>query len=447
LSRIEKINCSTNINYEKLAEDQDTDSELKSLQSKSNLKFKYITLPGGQQPIACETSTSKVRPYLPNAYRFAAFKAQHDLSHPGVRITRKIVTSKFFWPSMNKDVGLWAKSCIGCQRAKVHRHVTSPHGEFLSSSRFEHVHVDIVGPLPQSNDFRYCVTMIDRCTKWPEAVPTRDITAETVAKAVYEGWIARFGCPLRITTDQGRQFESSLFNSLMKKFGITRIRTTAFHPQANGQVERWHRSLKSALMAKGAHTRWSEELHSVLLGLRTALNEKTKVSPALMTYGSTLRIPSDFFVPTPSKIEDAEFVKRLSETMSSLSPVTSTRHGKQHTFVYKDLATCSHVFIRNDTARSPLIPPYDGPYEVLERYDKYFKLQLPRRVSVVTIDRLKPAHLFNDGVTSTATPVPTPPCITPTSPRITEAPETVTAASSSYITKSGRAVKPNVRFA
>lgn len=452
LSRIEEIECPNAIDYQKLAADQEQDDDLKILKTKHHLKFCDVTLPGLHRPITCEMSTHCPRPYLPPAYRKAAFKAQHELSHPGVRTTRKLLSSKFFWPHMNQEVGSWAKACISCQRAKVHRHVSSPLGEFPESQRFEHIHVDIVGKLKMSNECSYVVTMIDRFTKWPEAIPVRDITAETVAKAIYDGWIARFGCPLRITTDQGRQFESDLFNALMKRFGITRIRTTAYHPQANGQVERWHRTLKAALMARGTTTQWTEELPTVLLGLRTALRKENNLSPSLMTYGSTLRIPSDFFVPTKSRVDDAEFVRRLSETMASLSPAKSTC-AQHQTFVPTDIETCTHVFVRNDTVRSPLTPPYDGPYAVIARSGKHFTLQLPRRTSVVSIDRLKPAFMVEDEPTSNVKN-PTLPEKQRTTPRTEpahvetrsiQAPAATTP--SPYVTRAGRVTKKTVRFA
>lgn len=442
LSRIEEIQCPNEIDYKQLAIDQSNDEELRKLRTQTNLTFGDVTLPGLDRPITCELSSTSPRPFLPKAYRYMAFKAQHGLCHPGIRATRKQITSKFFWPAMNKDVTSWAKSCISCQRAKVHRHVVTPLTEFPPSQRFEHIHVDIVGPLRLSKDYRYCVTIIDRLTKWPEAVPVQEITAEVVAKAIYENWIARFGCPLRISTDQGRQFESALFNALMKRFGITRIRTTAFHPQANGQIERWHRTMKAALMARGSTSQWTDELPTVLLGLRTALREDNNLSPAMMTYGTTLRIPSDFFVPIQTRIEDADYVRRLSETMTTLAP-TKRSLANRATFVYKDLSSCTHVFIRNDAVRAPLTPPYDGPYEVLKRYDKYYQIQLPLRTTVVSIDRLKPAYILNEEVEGNASTAATPTSTTSSAP----ATEHSTSKVQAYVTRSGRIIKKNVRFA
>lgn len=463
LSRIEEISCPSVIDYMKLAEDQNKDEELKALRERPNLKFTEVSLPGLQQPITCEVSKSTPRPYLPAIYRHVAFKAQHDLCHPGVRTTRKQITSKFFWPNMNQDTATWARACIACQRAKVHRHTVTPVGEFPQSQRFEHVHIDIVGPLQPSNEYRYCVTMIDRFTKWPEAVPVRDITAETVAKALYDGWIARFGCPLRITTDQGRQFESSLFKTLLLKFGITRLRTTAFHPQSNGQIERWHRTLKTALMARGTTTEWAQDLPTVLLGLRTALRSDNKLSPSLMTYGATLRLPADFFVPSKTDTNDCEFVRRLTTKMASLLPAQSRNTTPGKLFVHKDLATCTHVFLRNDTVRAPLTQPYDGPYEVLERNSKFYKIQLPLRTAVVSTDRLKPAHIDSasgaDRITQPPSAMITPASHAPhasatncseqrapASDATTSPPQRRTDEKR-HISKYGRVIRPVVRFA
>ncbi|CAG4955744.1 unnamed protein product [Parnassius apollo] len=116
-----------------------------------------------------------MRPYLPEECRHEVFNALHSISHPGVRTTRKFITEIFFWPSMQVDVGNWAKQCLAT---------------FPPTERFD---VDIVGPLPTSpQGHRYLVTMIDRTTRWPEAIPTDDTSAESVAKIIYENWITRF---------------------------------------------------------------------------------------------------------------------------------------------------------------------------------------------------------------------------------------------------------------
>jgi len=88
----------------------------------------------------------------------------------------------------------------------------TPTGNFLAPTRrFEHVHTNIVGPLPVSNGYKYCLTVIDRFTHWAKAIPVRNIMAETIAQRLFREWMTRYGIPLKITIDQGRQFEAELF--------------------------------------------------------------------------------------------------------------------------------------------------------------------------------------------------------------------------------------------
>ncbi|GBP65992.1 Transposon Tf2-8 polyprotein [Eumeta japonica] len=214
LSRVDAITCPTTINFEELSAAQSDDATLTHLlqDTDSSAKLKRIFLPSGQTSIVCDLTSKNARPYLPEKFRKLTFDYIHNMSHPGIRTSRKLMSERYFWPNMNRDVGNWAKSCIQCQRAKVQRHVISDLGRFSPSERFGHIHVDIVGPLPTTtDDYKYLLTIIDRCTGWPEAFPMKDISADSVAKVILEGWIARYGCPSKLTSDQGKQFESNLF--------------------------------------------------------------------------------------------------------------------------------------------------------------------------------------------------------------------------------------------
>ena len=218
------------------------------LLNSSSLQLHPVPVPTSDTTVLCDMSTGTPRPFVPQPFRRAVFDTLHSLSHPGIRARQRLVTARYVWPGINADVRHWARSCLQCQRTKVHQHTVTPLGSFATpDARFDHVHLDLVGPLPSCQGFVYLLTCIDRFTRWPEAIPIPDITALTVAQAFVSNWIARFGIPSTITTDRGAQFESDLWQQLMRFLGTHRIRTTTYHPAANGLVERFHRQLSSAL--------------------------------------------------------------------------------------------------------------------------------------------------------------------------------------------------------
>ncbi len=166
------------------------------------------------------------------------------------------------------------------------------------------------------------------------------------------------------------------------------MQTTAYHPQFHSMVERTHGQLKAALRARLAGSRWPEHLPWVLLGLRTVPKEDSGVSAAELVYGAALALPVKFF--STAEPPAAEFLEKLQQV-----EIPATRPLSYAEAVAKPpaaLLQASHVYVRRSGTLPPLAPLYVGPYEVLERVDKFLWLAVGGHEETVSIDRLKP-HL------------------------------------------------------
>lgn len=394
LSRIDINDIHPGIDYQALSLEQQTDSETSDYKTSiTNLEWKYISIDNND--VLCDVSTGRPRPLVPKGYRRKVFDVIHGLSHPSIRSSIKLIKSKFVWHAMAKDIREWGRCCQACQRSKVQRHVKTSIGDFHGPHRrFAHIHVDIVGPLPVSQGYRYLFTVTDRSTRWPEATPMADETTDSCASALLNSWISRFGLPAHITSDRGSVFTSGLWSSLANILGIKLHHTTAYHPQSNGMIERWHRTIKVALMARCSSSDWAYHLPWVLLGLRTMPKEGLGVSSAEMLYGQPLIVPGEFFpVPEPNDTMHTAELQAARWSAQQFAPCKPTHNNRRESHIPPDLLTTTHVFIRQDLVKPALSPPYKGPYLVLSRNDKSYQLNINGRIDWVSIERLKPAYI------------------------------------------------------
>jgi len=245
--------------------------------------------------------------------------------------------------------------------------------------------------------------VVDRFSRWPEAFPLPGISAAEVAQKLLSEWIPRYGCPESITSDRGTQFTSAVWKKVTDKLGIKCHFTTAFHPQANGLVERFHRTLKASLRARLSDESWVHEVPWVMLGFRSTARDDADFTPADVVFGAPLRLPAD--LPSARDDDVASFVRELNKLMSTAAPVPARHNCAKDSkfYVPSELARCSHVWVRTDTVKKPLERPYKGPFAVKERGEKAFVLLYGDRLEKVSIDRLKPV-CSDEQVTPAAPP-------------------------------------------
>ena len=224
---------------------------------------------------------------LPTAMREDAWKqlhTDHGGGHMGTRKTMGKLRERFFWVGQRFDVKRWCQSCAICQARKgPPRQSRSPMQQYNVGYPGERVAIDVMGPLPETRSGnRYLLVLMDYFTKWPEAYALPNQEAKTVATAMLQGFVSRFGIPHEIHSDQGRNFESAVFKGMCDKLGVTKTRTTALHPQSDGMVERYNRTIGTqlAMYAQENPSDWDQHVPMLLMAYRSAKHEATGETPA-----------------------------------------------------------------------------------------------------------------------------------------------------------------------
>ena len=233
---------------------------------------------------------------LPVKFRARVLELAHEkLGHLGARKVKALIKQRFVWPGVGQDVIDHCRSCVVCQRCSKApaRKVPLIEREILTEP-FEVLAFDIVGLMPKGKGgCRFILTAICMASKWPEAVPLRSITARAVAQGMLEVF-SRTGIPLQLLTDQGSQFVGSLVTHLCKALHIDKIKTTLYHPECNGVVERMHGTLGAMLTkASALGLDWVGQLPFAMFALRSAPNRDTQFSPFQLVYGHQVRTPLD----------------------------------------------------------------------------------------------------------------------------------------------------------
>ena len=225
--------------------------------------------------------------------------------HLGAEKTLSCLKERFYWPGHYADVPDWCYSCTVCSSHKDSpTKCRAPLQNVEAGYPLQMVATDIMGPFPQTAaENTHILVISDYFTRWVEAYPIPNLEATTVAKKLI---FLRFGAPEQLHADQGQNFESNVITELCKMLGIIKTRTTPYHPQSDGLVERLNRALLNMLaLATADHqTSWEDHLQGLCLAYNTSVHPTTGHMQFFLTFGRQARLPVDIIFRSPTPTPD-----------------------------------------------------------------------------------------------------------------------------------------------
>ncbi|MCG8033048.1 MAG: DDE-type integrase/transposase/recombinase, partial [Candidatus Thiodiazotropha taylori] len=362
-----------------------------------------------------EDGTTSMQAIVPRNTRRTILQGCHDVKtagHLGGKKTLSKVRQKFYWPGLQSDVRAYVAGCETCMKRKEPNPTKrAPMQIVRSGFPMERLAIDILGELPLTNKGnKYILVISDYFTKWTEALPMANMEAVTVAKLLVEEIICRFGIPRTIHSDQGRQFESKLFQEMCKLLDIEKTRTTPYHPESDGMVERFNRTLATMLSAYVSenHKDWDNQLPYVMMAYRSTDHETTSMSPNMLMLGREVSTPLDLMYEMPSLIKpipNNQWVWELQEKIESAHAIVrqytqqSMHRQKQvhdSRLSFEKFKIGDQVFVYFPVKRvgtsSKLTPFWKGPYRITGKLsDVLYKVSCGRNNSdqVIHCNRIR----------------------------------------------------------
>jgi len=269
-------------------------------------------------------------------------KAIHDChtgmtgGHCGVKKTLNQVQRRFYWTSWRSDTLRYCRKCPECNayhRGQLPR--SAPLQPIIAGAPFERLSIDLTGPHTRSRHGNiYILTCIDPFTKWVEAFPIRNKEAETVARVLVEQVFCRYGVPIALLSDQGKEVDGRIMQEICKLLEIDKLHTTPYKPSTNSVLERWHRSLNNMLgkVVDEQQTDWDEHVPYVLAAYRATRHDSTGYTPNALALGRETRAPVDVVLNLPSPDGPAatydDFVEQLQDKLRKAYQTVRTELGK-----------------------------------------------------------------------------------------------------------------------
>lgn len=358
---------------------------------------------------------SKPRIVLPITLRKKCFNLLHDTvtsAHLGSQKTLEKVKQRFYWYECRKDIEYWSRTCDICaSRKPPYRRAKAPMRQFNVGYPLERVAIDILGPLPSSNNAKYLLLVCCYFTKWLQAIPLESIDAKTVATKLIERFISVLGVPVTLHSDQGSNFESSVFQEVCNLLGIEKTRTTPGRPQSDGMVERACRSIQAMLSAYVSQNQkdWATYIPMLVLAYNSSVHDTTRCTPASLMLGRQLRLPIDLVLGIPEtriSMCESDYAYELEKQLIHMHDIARkhiqiTSDGMKRYYDRNTNFKEHHVgdpvwyfYLERKPGISPkLTRNWKGPYVVTKKFSNIlYQIQRgPRgKPKLVHYDKLKP---------------------------------------------------------
>ena len=339
-------------------------------------------------------------------------RAHHQMAHRGIQATLDKLKNHAYFRSMKEKIKTRLNHCGSCQtkttRLPDQKHTLYSH---VPGYPFQVLSVDFVGPFPPSGPqrFRYLLTIKDTFTRWMEAFPLKDATAESVVRVLHKEIFCRYGKCERIHSDQGTQFTSTLTQTMSRLLKVEWTFTPAYNPKSN-PVERTHRDLKSALMAltQAKPQEWVQYVPAILYAMRTSICQSTGFSPFQMMFGRNPIEDLDTFLPSPTHQHDlltvSEYIQKQQNRLHQAFKLARDQMGLavsrqrlQYNRTVRAFEKGNQVWLFTPILPSRQLPKFktgwSGPWEVTKKINELvYEITLKndvRNVQVVSIDRLR----------------------------------------------------------
>ena len=344
---------------------------------------------------------------LPQSLITTCVKAMHDspfAGHMGVARTEERIRQRFYWPGIHNSVQTFIHNCHARAQRKIATHNNkAPTQHIEVGEPFTFWAMDYMGPLPETaRGNRHILVMMDHFSKWCEAFPTKDQKASTVANILLHKVFSRFGPPTVLHSDQGANFESNLMHELCDLMGIAKTRTSAYHPQCDGQVERQNRTLQDMLskFVSNHADDWDQWLDPVVFAYNTSRHDSTGYSPYEMIFGRTPRMPFELEIgmPLSNPAQNTEYIHSTRRTLQDIHNIARSnladnraRQDKRNakSTSWKPYLAGQAVWLKRPK-QWKFGPTWVGPYQVLERLGVNYRIKRQDgKISIVHHDNLK----------------------------------------------------------